>query len=102
MGFADFLKPNGEKIFLFAIILVFSFLTVVFNMPVFMGVSNTQMLEFSKQGYFFGPPSFASVLVITFAIAPVIIVIAYLMACMLVHPRKTIKTIKKKKIKKRK
>ncbi len=105
MGWKEFLKPDGEKLFLFAILFVFSVLVVSFNIPVFTGEgTQVDMLRLREEGYYFGPPSFATVLVVTFAIAPTIIVITYLMACMIAHPKKAVKpkTIKKKKIKKRK
>ena len=105
MGWKEFLRPNSEKLFLFGLIFIFSVLAVSFNMPLFTGTTNDEMLALRSQGYFFGPPSFATVLVITFAVSPVIIVIAYMMACIIAHPKHIVikhRITKKGKIKKRK
>ena len=105
MGWKEFLRPNSEKLFLFALIFVFSVLAVSFNMPLFTGTTANEMMALRDQGYFFGPPSFATVLVVTFAVSPVIIVIAYIMACMIAHPKHIVikhRINKKRNIKKRK
>jgi len=100
MGWKDFLKPNSEKVFLFGLLFLFALIGIYFNASsiVYGDVDNALLSE----GRRFAPPSPALLLVTAFAAAPVIIIIAYLMACMLASPGKLKKPIKRKTIVKRK
>ncbi|MDD5331299.1 MAG: hypothetical protein PHE43_00550 [Candidatus Nanoarchaeia archaeon] len=97
MTWKDALKPNSQKISLFLIFVIFSFIAVFFG-------SWTLIMNLPACKFFgmCAPPGFMSVLGDALGAAPAIFIVSYLLAALIVHEEHARKPTKKRIVKKAK
>ncbi|MDD5177961.1 MAG: hypothetical protein PHT54_01605 [Candidatus Nanoarchaeia archaeon] len=92
MGWKDALKPNGQKMALFSIFVLFSLIATFFG--------EWDIISKSFKCEFLGacaPPGFLQVIGAVLGAAPAILIVSYLLAAMFVHEEHIIKKSSKHK-----